>query len=67
VPANVPVCALKSVDGAKPDLITRLTEAVRDGPFDVAVGELTRDNRLRFHRRWLVACPARNRLRSLLK
>ena len=66
-PANVSVGSLEGVDEAKRDPIARLAQVVRNCFVDIAVGQLTRDNRLCNHRRWLVGRPARTRLRSLLK
>ena len=53
MPTNVPIGPLQSVDEAQSSLIARLTEVVFNGLVDVTVGQLTRDNRLRFHRREL--------------
>lgn len=60
VPTNVPIGPLQSVDKVERCLVTGLTEVVFNGLIDVAVGQLTRDDRLRLHRREPTARLVRN-------
>jgi hypothetical protein len=67
MPADVHVGSFERVNEVERDLSTGLVEVIFEGLIDVAVGLLTRDDRLVDHRRAPDARALRTRLRSLLK
>jgi hypothetical protein len=58
MPADVHVGSFKRVNEVERDLSTGLVEVILEGLIDVAVGLLTRDDRLADHRRAPDASPA---------